>query len=296
MKNLIFFITLLSLLFFACGIENSQYYQAPDGIYVDDNGSQDISVKFYGYNQEKNISGSDYIFVGYDVYYYFSNNNQHKIANVRKPDTSINKKLLPFPKVDAADLTADKSKDKYPYRDSTDLFYNYINTFYQSIVTFPLTNKMIDEILKEGNANNVRFNFARKDDISRPQTSDVTQNNPYIKDEYVFLGEIYPQYTDYNGKTIQIENSAFEFGKPENNFLGFYDKDYYDYLGVKEESTDGDYLIYKVYFYIVARGFNFDGAKSNILQRSDNSRTFEVLFKVNSKSSGNNNPDGFILN
>jgi hypothetical protein len=261
-------IVILFLSLFSCGLEDGMYFREPRNVTVVNSGTDNVQIQFYGYNQEVG-DNDDYLFVGYDIFYYFDSAASYKkamvmhpIANSSSSTVTNNTYLYPFP----VDTTASAyGVDRFP----TSSFPDGMSTFYQTI-SFPVTYATIISILTEGSNSNVRFSFGP----TSGYWSTTSQNNPYVNssEHYVALGNIFPAYSDYSG---------YSWGTEANGFLGFYDKDYYDYLGVSPVGTDNvTYNIYKVYFYIVANGFNSSTERNQTYTKSAQSEIVEVEFKV----------------
>ena len=218
-----------------CGIEDeSMYFQEPRNLEIKNNSTTNVEVYFYGYNQEED--DDEYLFIGYDVYYYFTDSKAYKKAAVKNPeidDLSHDTALIDF-----RDLTEDA------YRFPTDKFSDsYMEDFYQ-YVTIPVTHKMIDDILNKGNNDNVRFCFHNH--AINDETSDT---NPYMvtADDYIYIDQIYPNYYEYKDK---------DWGENDNDFIGFYDQDYYDEYNIEKVRDDGGYYYYEICLWIIAKGSN----------------------------------------
>lgn len=226
-------------LFFSCGIEDSVYFQEPINVYVENNGTESVKILFKGYNQEKD--GIYYLLVGYDVFYYFNKQEDAKKIVVKNPYISKNSKLI------------DLSNDQYPlnppnspYRFPKTRFLN-MEEFYKT-TTIPVSLEIIDKILSDKN-DNVRFCF--HNDSINDGTSD---KNPYkaLDNSFIFMDELFPNPVEY-------ENASWLDESNDGVFKGFYDKRYYDSKGIsyiEEESNPPIYYIYKIYLYIIAKGYN----------------------------------------
>lgn len=256
------FILFLCLLFFivSCGLEESSYIKEPEVLSVRDNGTEYVEIYFTGFNQEEQ---GEYLFVGYDVMYYFNNSSEAKRCQVKNPIYENNSKLLSH-----TDLTHDRDV----------LFSGFSETekklFFQKI-TFPVTLNMIKDVLHEGNNNNVYVYFHNK-----TINDDVGEYNPYeANNVYIMIDELFPNINDY------LDKDWYD----SVTFKGFYDKDFYDYVidslgyDVKKEENS-TYTLYSVYFYVVARGFpniTSNYSSFNSLDESISSKVIEVKFRVN---------------
>jgi len=193
-----------------------------------------------------------YLFVGYDIYYYFNSPNEKQLAMVRFPVVP-----LPLPTYSGTAVAGNKWLLEFPYDlDNLTRFltggsgYNSsTNNFYQT-VSFPIPYNAISSILTEGANSNVRFDFDASTDI-------YTQNNtknPFVNtsEKYVIIGSVYPNYNEYVSQTdwyITTDPNDTNFPK---RFRGFYDQRYYQKKGIAPyEGSD----IYRVNFYIVSKGF-----------------------------------------
>ena len=256
------------------------YFKEPVNVVVDNNSSQDVWVKFFGFNQERgkgDTTSDKFLLVGYDIYYYFpTKSDTKKKANVKLPRIPLNRKLIQFPTVDVEYDTkqADqKNKKRFPEIN----FPTTMDYFYKD-VSYPVTIKMVKDILKDGVNNNVRFSFKTTypdmttDDFANPMILSDSANG------YIQLGGIYPNEDDYINYIWGDERDG-------KFFYGFYDRDYYDYQEIKPESDDGTYSIFKVYFYIVAKGFkdaDLPNRNRSFLESSQSSH-IEIKFKVDNR-------------
>jgi hypothetical protein len=216
-----------------CGIEDTtMFFQEPKNLSYDD---ATFTIEFDGYNQEED--DDKYLFVGYDVYYYFSGSKSSnaKKAAVRIPvqshaDVGLHSDLLDF-----TDSDNESSFENYSDNDK--------DTIYQE-VTFPVTWEMIDDVLDEGKSDNVQLCFANTELI---QPSD---ENPHkISNDSILMEELFPKYEEYKS---QIEGGPWD----ENNFEGFLDQDYYSYYGISLYKFEGGFNYYKMKVFVIAKGFN----------------------------------------
>ena len=224
------------ILLLGCGIEDSIYFQEPKNIYIDDNETNKVLVKFKGYNQEED---SDYfLLVGYDVYYYFVSGQTPLKATVYKPYYSQNENLLDLTN-DNYDFGIESKKIRFPSN-----FFKNMDDFYK-YTTIPVTLDMIETVLTDKD-DNVRFCF--HNDKINDLSSDT---NPYKTSDnrYIILDNLYPNPSEYEDKT-------WYDGDIKENFLGFYDYNYYQNLNITPVAEDGADKIYRMYIYIVAKGFN----------------------------------------
>ncbi len=241
------FIILLFTTFFNCGIEDTIYYQEPRLIQIEGTESN-VEVFFYGYNQEKD--DDKFLFVGYDIYYYFNDPKTAKKAQVKNPLYTINRTgetpLISF--TDPARLPSALSNDMY------------------RSVSFPVTIPMIENILIENNNKNVKFTFHK--------LSQTLSTNPFIDGNTIVMEQLFPNYNDYNNLT---------WGTLDLNFIGFYDADYYNYYQIaddKESPSPELYKFYDINIYIVAKGFNSNVDRTLNLTQSIPSSTSRIKLRV----------------
>lgn len=246
----VFFIFIIIILFTTCGLKYETIFNSPSSVDVDDDIKTEISITFTADNQEKDLD--KYLLAGYDVYYYFEKSSDSKLAMVKDPvfldDDNRNPKLIDF---------VDDEPDRFP----EDPFDNI--DIYQDI-TIPVTEDMIEDILKEGENDNVVIYF-HDHDIN----NDSGEKNPYDDSDRVIIDEVYPKYSDYKNQSWGDED-----------FKGFYDIDFYNAQNVDPVEDTATYSIYKVYFYIIAKGFNSDIERDDSYVKSVKSSTVEVGFKV----------------
>lgn len=241
----LFFLVILTLLL-QCGIEDTLFLEAPKNVTVEGSNPQQNKIYFTADNKEED--NGKYLLIGYDVYYSFEGFTSYKKAMVKDPVVSTNpfQNLINF-------------KTLEPSR-----FVNFstTNDIYQQF-TIPVTTSMINVL--DGTPANVEFYF--HDTLLIANNSSDT--NPKLDAKVVRMELIYPAYEEYYGKDWN-----------DSNFKGFYDKDYYDYYGIKPvETLPSGNLLYKATMYIVARGFS-----SGTLQRdfisSARSNYVTVYFEV----------------
>jgi len=263
-KNLIsilLFISFLATLFLSCGIEDSIFFQEPQNVSIDNNDSQKVLVRFKGYNQEKD--GDYFLFVGYDVYYYFVPGQTPLKATVYKPYYSQNDKLL--------DLTNDNftvGPSENQIRFPTGFFKN-MEDFYK-YTTIPVKLNMIENVLTDKD-DNVKFCF--HDYEGNDSTND---KNPHISgNSYIILDNLFPNPIEYEEK-IWYEDDTKE------TFKGFYDYEYYTNLNITHVGEDGADRFYLMYLYIVAKGFNSGDEidRNPNYVESSRSLTKQVRFRV----------------
>lgn len=230
--KLLLFLSVFIFLF-TCGIEDIIYFREPQDITVDGVNPEKNMVYFYGFNQEE--TEGNYLFVGYDVYYYFGSSSSAKKAAVKNPYVPTSTNLIDYKSTDDA------------YR-----FANFTNTndLYQQF-TIPVTVEMIEDVLKEGNSDNVKFCFHDYGLITDGR------DNPYIDSssskKKLLVDLVYPQFSEYQNKDwadYDDINGAYD------DFKGFYDWDYYEALNIPYSAFGTGYRDYKMYIYIVARGFS----------------------------------------
>ena len=272
MTNYRIIIFFVFILFFinSCGIENSMYFQEPRNVSayikstinpIPTTGTDSAAIKFYGYNQEKD--SGNYVFAGYDVYYYFPGSSTKRRANVLNPVLPSNTKLINFPVSSPVQFPA-------PYFPESN--------FYQ-VITIPVNDSMISNILTQGANDNVRFTFGKDDIIATADYSNPS--NGGISGEagsYVYLGSIFPAYSEYKDRTWGSNDTAFE---------GFYDIDYYINMGISPVTGNPDGsvdCVYKVFFYIIAKGFNTDYERNQNFVESIPSSVVEVYFLARAAS------------
>lgn len=261
---LIFFITIISLC--SCGIEDSMYFQEPQELEIVNNDTESVEIRFKGYNQEK--QGIYYLFVGYDVYYYFDKIENRKKAVVRYPYNSSNLKLIDL-STDYFTITDPLSENKFRFPNPP---FTIMDDFYKN-TTIPVTLDMIDKTLSD-KTDNVRFCFH-----NNAINDKATQKNPHNNSgNYIYMDMIYPNPTEYEGKYDSLQ---FYWGD-DTNFKGFYDIDYYNYYNIKPYRTEGSTNTYRLYIYIVAKGYNSadDIDRNPNFTESANSPVISILIRV----------------
>jgi len=139
MKNIFYlFLIIITIFFFSiiiifsCGLpDDLMYFQEPRNVEVDNTDKSKVIVKFYGFNQEEDLG--KYLFVGYDIYYYFTTPDKAKKAMVKNPKLNLDHST------DLIDFLDDTSRFPSSGFTSTDR-----NTFYQ-LVSIPVTLEMINK-------------------------------------------------------------------------------------------------------------------------------------------------------
>ena len=280
-----FFYCMLMVFFISCGIEDTIYFKEPSNISVDyDINNKNPVISFYGYNQEK--PDGQYLFVGYDLFYYFTTPETSKKAavfnsipylNSQDPVTSRNKNLITVQSIKGSRPIYQLFPTADATNDSVSEAANPLLSIYK-YVTIPVTESIIENILTEANTNNVKIYF--HDDSN----NDKAFSNPYVEDskgdDYIFIDRIYPNSIDY----------------PEGydaDFKGFLDPTFYKKLlqtggVVSPISDDGEIYTFRCYFYLVAKGFDILSRTSlNTFTNSINSSTFTVDFIVDMKGNLN---------
>ena len=196
------------------------YFQEPRNLHYESDGF----LYFNGANQEED--DGEYLFVGYDVYYYFSDSKNAKKAMVRMPSTpdpdtiwheSPHSKLISF-----------VSDTRFP---SSEFSESYLRTIYQ-YVTFPVTEDMIDDVLEKNNNDNVKICFHNSDLIESGQTNPKQNSSSYI-----IMEELFPNYSEYSSQSWADEVS--------DDFRGFLDRRYCEYKGIGVDK--GTYIEYDIY-------------------------------------------------
>jgi hypothetical protein len=245
------------IFFNTCGLEDSYiYYQEPRNLHVEKGLDAKYEIWFTGENQEQDDDDDSYLFVGYDVYYYFTSSSSAQKAAVRNPQRIGLPHTVPL-----YDFT---DNDRFP---PSNFSSSFMNTFYQ-FVTIPVTINMIRNVLKKGKNDNVRFTFQESNNDPNPGYIPYINSSP----NYIFIDGIYPNYSEYKNQTW---NDA--------DFQGFYDKDYYDYKGINYESYNSitDEYTYKIYIYIIAKGFNSSHDRTQNMIESLKSNIIEINLVVN---------------
>lgn len=257
-----FFLPFLLFLFVSCGIENTLYIKEPTEVKVSYDFYKVPVITFYGYNQEE-LDGN-YLFMGYDLYYYFDAGSTHRRARVLNS--------TPYLKKD--DTTAARNKNlitALDMRGTRKIYENFSDSSMLNIysyITFPVTESIIKDILTEANTNNVEIYFDNK------TANDGDFSNPYVSshERKVYIDNIYPAYEEY----------PTDWDKLEGGFLGFFDYEYYKKNEIRAFKDDGDEYIYRGYFYLKAKGVeNFTSTSFvTTLLESNSSSTVQVDFVV----------------
>ncbi len=267
----IFLSILLFILFVSCGIEDTLYFQEPKNLSYK-NESYNSYLVFTGYNQEI-LESDQYLFCGYDVYYYFSNSDSKKRAQVKYPVLSTssgggNQSLVQIDELRFGRDIYDGVKKS-----------SFVNAY--QYISLPVTKTMIKRVLEEGNNYNVKVYFKdiAENGIVEDYTSavdDSSGNNPYKKgsDDYILIDNMFPAYEEYH-------NVSWLTDVEEKDFLGFYDARYYLNVAKITPTVSGIYDVYRVYFYIVAKGFD-SLSKSSLsnFTESSSSSTVAVDFYI----------------
>lgn len=240
MKYIYILFLFVLILFFqnTCGVEDSTiFFQEPRNLSYDE---ANFTLRFDGYNQEED--GDEYLFIGYDVYYYFNKDSKNaKKAAVRIPKISE-------PRENPAGVNIHSTLLDYRSVSIESSFSNYSdddkNTIYQD-VTFPVTEEMIEDVLRKSKSDNVRLCF------DNTLTIPFGDENPKkVGNDYILLEELFPKYDEYKSK---IE--AGQWGNI-NDYKGFLDIDYYNYNDCSIYQTVGTDNYYKMKVFIIAKGFN----------------------------------------
>lgn len=244
----------------SCGLEDSVYFNPPSVLASEtENGT--LYITFTGYNQEYEGNTTNYLFVGYEIYYYFGNNSSsEKLAMVYNPidttDVTKDSNLIDF-----YSLNKNSSSNEYQRWVDDSTTKTHLQELYKSI-SLPVTIDMISDVLYEANNKNVRFCFVDLTDT----TGDT---NPLIVEKegnYILMDKIYPNYDEYKN---------YEWGKKENDFVGFYDQDYYDELNIEPTSEGGN--TYQMTLEVKAKGFNIGLRSPSNYTESIFSNTVTVL-------------------
>lgn len=246
-KNIIFLVFLSLLFLNQCGIEDTFYFEEPKNVTVIGNDPQQNVVYFTADNQEED--NGKYLLIGYDVYYYFEGATVVKKAMVKDPVVSTN------PYGNLIDFKALEPTRFVNFSTTNDLYQQF---------TIPVTNSMIDDVL-DGKSANVEFYFHDTTYIA----NDSSDTNPKKYSAVIRMELIYPAYSDYYGKDWN-----------DSNFKGFYDKDYYDSIGVSPiETLPSGNLLYQVTLYIIARGYS-SGTLQKDFTSSSRSNYVTITFEV----------------
>ena len=294
--NILIIITTL-FIFTTCGIEDTIYFQEPELLNVENNETANVRLRFNGFNQEKDID--DFLFVGYDIYYYFTSKSGAQLAQVYMPfrdkngsDAPFssqfpligsNNKLMYFP-TDEELVDSKPTEKKYRFPDT--FFPRNMITFYQ-LTTFPVTVNMITNVLGQSRNDNVQIGFGIEGSNG---LRDVVGGNPYIvgsgSNSYILLGSVFPNYSEYSDKIWGVNKQSQDID-PDKPFRGFYDKNFYYHRSPKISPTDGEeendtggVCKYTVYFYAIAKGFNSNFARNQNFNLSYISNTVQVIFEV----------------
>lgn len=270
-----FLIIFVALILVACGLEDILFFEPPTGFRYREEGSNESGyLEFTGFNQEQEDTGK-YCFVGYDIYYYFESESTKAKAQLYLPNPYLNEDgSTDLTVTDKTRLNENLLPWSYFYH-GRENFYGNITESYQKqlyrYVTLPVTLKMIENVLYDGNSSNVRAYFSdiysKKEKFSNPDPE--LQQNEYISFFNLFPNiEHYPDDYDYE-----------EYEKNGKEFKGFRDARFYKKMGVNPTTENGDE--YKCYFYAVAKGFDSATKTSfNVFSESSKSSTILITFKV----------------
>ncbi|MCG8573219.1 MAG: hypothetical protein MJB14_24050 [Spirochaetes bacterium] len=267
MKRILIF-ALIVIFLTNCGIKYTTYFQEPVLLEVPDsaNGTELVYFHCTAYNNEEDENEN--LLAGYDLYYFFSISDLDSDSRYDTPQTKAGalKAQVYYPN----NLSSGRNSDLYNFPGSEPSRFppsDFTDTEVYEDISIPVTDSMIDDILSdEDNDENLEihfYNYAINDG----------NNNPY-KDSgsgTVIMDEVYPNQSEYSGEDW------------ETDYLGFLDKDFYDYYGINPLDGEGgvDYEIYRVYFYLKAKGFNSNEERSpSEFVYSDSSSSLEVKFKV----------------
>ncbi len=237
----IILLVLITLIFLnTCGIEDTtMYFQEPKNISYDD---ANFMIKFDGYNQEED--GDEYLFVGYDVYYYFNDDSgSAKKAAVRIPKITGTRGTFHSDLIDFRDPNVDSSFQNFT---TTEL-----DEIYQD-VTFPVTEEMIDDVLEEGNSDNVRLSF--ENTLLIPNTDDNPKK--ISGNDYILLEELFPKYEQYKSYMEAGTWGGINDNDNATTFKGFLDQNYYNHYSISLYKNEAGFNYYKMKIFVIAKGFN----------------------------------------
>lgn len=232
-------------------------------------------IRFKADNQEYERRNAQeyYLIVGYDIYYSFTSGSAFYKANVYDPfltaeygsDTAYH---------DANVQLYDMSTQIFPdgsQRFPNKYFGSIYNEFY-SATTFPIPLEFVQYL--DDRDYNVRFCF-----FDDSFNNEAGGKNPYINNNNVCLDNVFPNFSQY-------EKSWYKKLKDDetDKFIGFYDYRYYYKLGIPAAYKNGNINIYKMWFYIIAKGFNSADEVDRIpnYMESTKSATKEIYFAVDS--------------
>lgn len=256
---------LFSFAITACGIMADIYFKEPTSLSVVSSDPQAVELIFTAENQEKAPNG-DFLLAGYDLYYYFDNESNKKMAMVRYPRVPDNPSLIT--NLVNSDPTVPGGVFRFP---STGGFTN--DTIFQDI-TIPVTNDMINLRLGSGKSGNVKIYFDNR----------ITDQVPKDTTIAVEIDEIYPDYTLYYSKTKDVWGDfKQETLDIVDDFAGFYDKDFYDNIVPASAKVSGTTDKYKVNFFVIAKGFNSNETRNKVFFiQSIRSNIVTVTFQIKS--------------
>ncbi|MBQ3921819.1 MAG: hypothetical protein II707_00880 [Spirochaetales bacterium] len=273
----------LTIMLGNCGLEDFLYIQVPsefdtydtDNNYPSPNmGSlENVFKKNLGYvrckadNQEHDRQFN--LLVGYDIYYSFTSGSGFKKANVYNP--FLNKDDDHEANLTLYNLSGETFPDgslRFPGRYFNSLYDNFYST-----TTFPILLNMIDYL----NDRDYNLQFCFFDDVYNDNATDGYMN-PYIRNNAVILENVGPNYSEYQGLTWYkkiLENN--------DKFLGFYDYRYYKNKSIVAYDENTTTHIYKMWFYVIAKGFNSGDEVDRIPSYTESTKTATMFlyFEVN---------------
>jgi hypothetical protein len=228
-KYLFYLFTLLAF-YAACGIEDSvMYFQEPKNLTYS---TSDYSLSFDGYNQEEDAD--TYMFIGYDVYYYFDDPKNAKLVQVRNPLST----LSAYRNRTFIDFSGESRFGQLSASDKSSIY---------EWVSCPVKESM-SGILSKGSSGNVVLYLDNYPDHAYP-AKNQTGTNPSDGTTKIYYYEMYPYYYQYGGQSWYTD-SAFDSTK----FYGFFDQKFIDNCVPAASKIDS--TSYYIYFYVKAKGFN----------------------------------------
>jgi len=246
------FLLIFTLFFYnTCGIEDDVLYvQESKNITYDESS---FYLYFDGYNQEED--DGTYLFIGYDIYYYFDTASNARLAQVRNPLSTVI--TLPH-NVPLINFTTESRFSSMLAANSND-----VNNIYEW-VTVPVKETYITDILYSGNSSNVGlylYNYPNYN-VNGPHTVQTGYTNPgnQRNSSKVILTELYPNYSQYKNTTWgdQAVSSDYTNGyatpTQEDKFWGFLDNDFM--TNCVPATAKIDATSYYMYVYVVAKSFN----------------------------------------
>ncbi len=227
-----------------------------------------IRFKADNWEYERRNAQEYYLIVGYDIYYSFASGSSFKKANVFDPFMTADGEGYH----DANTTLYDMSTQVFPdgsQRFPSKVYKSIYEEFYAS-TTFPIPLEFVQYL--NDRDYNVRFCF-----FDDSFNNEAGGKNPYINNGNVYLDNVYPYFDDY-------EKSWYKKLKDDetDKFIGFYDYRYYYKLGIPAVYKSGNLNIYKMWLYIVAKGFNSADEVDRIpnYMESSKSATKEIYFVV----------------